>query len=106
MGLSAETPSGIVQAEPDMPFYYAIQHVVVETGRRPPTPIGSTQVHRDVSKLRERVWPCSAQFKDEWLVAYRQSMLSHETNENREQKNKKLMRKHTEPTPVPSGHAV
>jgi hypothetical protein len=56
MGLSAETPSGIVQAELDIAtcdnglIYYATQHVVVETGRRPPTPIGSTQVHRDVSK--------------------------------------------------------
>jgi hypothetical protein len=34
------------------------------------------------------------------------SILSYETNESREQRNRKLMRIHTEPAPGPSGHAV
>ena len=48
----------------------------------------------------------SAQFVDDGPTNYRPSILSYETNENRELQNRKLMRIHTKPAPVPSGHAV
>jgi hypothetical protein len=48
----------------------------------------------------------SAQFVDERLATYRPSILSHETNENRGTAEQEMMRKNTEPAPVPSGHAV
>ena len=105
-------PEQAYRAVPDL-SRYAYQgsvslvpaYLSVTCDRRPAA--GRRQYHQEISvKSMCLDGLASAQFADERPATYRPSILSHETNENREQKNRKLMRKHTEQAPVPSGHAV
>src|SRR5580692_8949047 len=79
-------------------------YLSVTCGRRPAA-VGARHQEINEKSMCLNVL-ASAQFVDEGPVTYRLSILSLETNENRELQKRKLMRIHTEPAPVPSGHAV